>query len=336
MLREPTTKLDPRLRAVLDELARGGAASPDELTPDVARQRPSPEMAAAAVRARHPFRYGGGAFPEPIERVEQRTIPSAEGRELVLRLYRPRGLATPCPILVYFHGGGFVIGSLDRDDATCRALANRTYALVVAVGYHQAPEYPFPAAPEDAFAAYAWTVAHAAELGGDPALVAIGGECSGGTLATVACLMARDRGVRMPLHQLLIYPLVACSFATSSHRHHAGAVPLALSTLRWYWSHYLADAADATHAYAVPLRATDLRGLPPATFIGAERDPVWSEGTFYARRLREAGVRVTYHNFPTMTHEFFGMGAVLPQTGQAIGMAARDLEATIHAVLTLH
>ena len=333
---EPPAKLDARLRAVLEELARQHAAPVGELTPAVARRRPSLAATAEAVRARHPLRYGGGAFPEPIARVAHRTIPSVAGRELTLRLYTPHGLSSPCPILVYFHGGGFVGGDLERYDATCRALANRAYALVIAVGYHQAPEYPFPAAPEDAFAAYSWTLAQAEELGGDPSLVAVGGECAGGTLATVVCLMARDGGVRMPLHQLLIYPLLDCTFASSSHRRHAETMPLNLPLLQWCWTQYLADDGAAANPYAVPFRATDLRDLPAATFIGARIDPVWSEGTFYARHLREAGVRVTYHDFPTMTHEFVGMTALLPQARQAIGIAARDLETTLLALPARH
>jgi acetyl esterase len=300
------------------------------------RRRPSLAAAAEAVRARHPIRYGVGVFPEPIERVTQRTIPSVDGRELTVRLYTPHGLTSPCPILVYFHGGGFVAGDLERYDSTCRALANRAYALVLSVGYHQAPEYPFPAAPEDAFAAYSWTLAHAEELGGDPSLVAVGGECSGGTLATAVCLMARDGGMPMPRHQLLIYPLLDCTFVSSSHRHYADTRPLSLPLLRWYWAQYLAGEGAAANPYAVPSRATDLRDLPATTFIGARIDPVWSEGTFYTRHLREAGVRVTYHDFPTMTHEFVGMTALLPQARQAIGMAARDLEATILAMPPRH
>jgi acetyl esterase len=336
MLHEPTTKLDSRLREVLDELARSTVAPLGELPPALARQQPSPAQAAAAVRARQWFRHLGSTFPEPIERVEHRTIPSVAGRELPLRLYIPHGLASPCPILVYFHSGCFVIGDLDRCDSTCRALANRAYALVVAVGYHQAPEYPFPAAPEDAFAGYAWTLAHAAELGGDPALVAVGGECAGGTLATVVCLMARDRGVPLPLWQLLMYPMLDRNFNTSSCRHHAQVMPLATPMLQRYWAHYLADPADAANPYATPLRATDLRGLPPATFIGAWIDPVWSEGTFYMRRLREVGVRVAYHDFPNMTHDFVSMTAVVPQARQAIGMAAQDLEGVIQVVKEFH
>lgn len=323
--------IDPRLQEVLDELARSGAAPVNTLTPVAARQQPSPETAVAAVRARHPFRHVGESFPEPVERVEHRTIPGGAGQELVLRLYTPRGRPDPGPILLYFHGGGFVIGDLDRYDATCRALANRLHLLVISVGYRQAPEHPFPAAPEDAFAAYRWTLAHAADLGGDPALVAVGGESAGGTLAAVVCLIARDRGVSLPLWQLLIYPMLDRNFDTASYRHHTGAAPLDTPTLRWYWSHYLADDADAANPYAAPLRATELHGLPPATIIGAWIDPVWSEGTFYARRLREAGVSVTYHDFPGMTHDFVGMVAVLPQARQAIGMAANDLEAALLA-----
>lgn len=322
-------KIDPRLQEVLDELARSAAAPICGLTPEVVRQQPSPETAVAAVRARHPFRYRGEPCPEPIERIEHRTIPGGAGQDVVLRLYTPRGRRTPGPLLLYFHGGGFVIGALDRYDATCRALANRAAVLVVSVAYRQAPEHPFPAAPEDAFAAYRWTLGHAAELGGDPALVAVAGESAGGTLATVVCLMARDQGVPLPLWQLLIYPMLDRNFDTASYRHHAEAAPLDTPTLRWYWSHYLAADADAANPYAAPLRATDLHGLPPTTIIGAWIDPVWSEGTFYARRLREAGVAVTYHDFPDMTHDFVGMVAVLPQARQALGMAANDLEAAL-------
>lgn len=326
---------DPQLQAVLDQLPQrpvDGATPIAALTPQVARERPSLASAVHVVWSRHPLWRLTPSFPAPIDKVEHRTIPSIAGREIALRLYTPRGARAPYPVLIYFHGGGFVIGDLDRNDATCRALANRTYALVVAVGYHQAPEFPFPAAPEDAFAAYRWVLAHAGELGGDPALVAVGGEGAGGNLATVTALLARDRGVPLPLHQLLVYPLLDCCYETPSYRHYHDALPWNTSLIRWCWAHYLASEEDAANPYAVPLRATDLRGLPPTTIIAAEIDPVRSDGEMYAQRLREAGVPVKYHYCKGMTHEFFGMSAVVEKAHQAVGMAARDLEDRIIAV----
>ena len=246
--------------------------------------------------------------------------------DLKARVYTPKGKG-PFPILVYFHGGGWVIANLDTYDASCRALANTGQCVVLSVDYRQAPEHPFPAAADDAFAGVQWAMGHAAEINGDASKVAVGGESAGGNLATVACLMCRDKKAPAPIHQLLIYPVVDNDMNRTSYIENADAKPLSRAMMPWFIRQYVSNPADASNPYAFPLKAQSLGGLPSATIIAAEIDPLRSEGEAYAEKLRSSGVHVKYELYKGAAHEFFGMGAVFDRARDAEEAAGTELKA---------
>ena len=302
--------LDPQAQAFLEQLAATGAPPLHELSVAEARQ------VIVAL-------FGTQGGPEPVGAVEERTIPGAGG-EMPTRLYMPYGTG-PFPVLVYLHGGGWVIGDLEAYDATCRALTNAAGCLVVAMEYRLAPEYKFPAAPEDCYAATCWVAANAAAIGGDPRRIAIGGDSAGGNLAAVVAQMARDRGGPALVYQLLVYPVTNYGYDTASYRENAEGYLLTRDAMVWFWNHYLRSAADGNNPLASPLRANDLRGLPPAMVLTAEFDPLRDEGEAYAIRLQAAGVPVTLKRYAGTIHGFFSLGAVLGQGKQAMADAAAAL-----------
>ena len=310
---------DAQMKAVLDELAAFEAPPIEKQSPFNARNNPTLASAVMGLLAKQ-----GKPAVEMVQDVSHQLIPRPEG-DILARIYRPKGNG-PFPVLVYFHGGGWVIANLDTYDASCRALTNAANCIVVSVAYRQAPEYKFPAAVEDAYAATQWVLSNTATIKGDPKRVAVGGESAGGNLAAVTCLMARDRKGRMPLHQMLIYPVTNYAFDTPSYRENANAKPLNQAMMQWFWGYYLRNEADGQNPYASPLRA-NLRGLPSATVITAEIDPLRREGQAYAQRLREAGCSVRATNYLGVTHEFFGAGAVIDKAKQAVNEAAAELRA---------
>ena len=266
-----------------------------------------------------------GGTPEPVASVDDLEIPGPGG-PLPVRVYRPAA-AGPLPALVYFFGGGWTLGTIDTADGICRALTNAAGCATVAVGYRLAPEHKFPAAVHDCLAGLRWA---AAAPGIDPDRVAVGGDSAGGNLAAAVTLLARDAGPRIA-HQLLVYPNTEHGADTPSVR--AGVDPLLFNrtSVDWYWNHYLADPADGADPLASPLRAPDLSGLPPATVITAEYDPLRDEGEAYAARLAEAGVPVTLRRFDGMIHGFFAMSGQLDQGREAVGWAADRLRAALAA-----
>ncbi len=316
-----------KMQQVLDEFTAFGAPPIPSLSAENARQLPTMADAAMAAISKHAMARAMKPVPEPIGRIEHRVIPGAAG-DMLLRVYTPDTETTPLPVLVYFHGGGWVIATLDTYDSSCRSLAKEAECIVVSVAYRQAPEHKFPAAADDAFAAFQWVAKNAAELGGDPAHVAIGGESAGGNLAAVVSLMSRDKSATMPVHQLLVYPVLDYAFDTLSYAENADAKPLDKPTMQWFWKMYLESEADGKNPYASPLRATDLSGLPPATVILDEIDPLRSEGEAYAEKLEAAGVPVTATCYKGVTHEFFGMAAGVPEAKQAVEEAAGGLRMT--------
>lgn len=310
--------LDPQMQAVINALMSLQAPKITDLTPFNARQTSAVQNAVQTVLTAQ-----GKPPLEPVANVNHRLIPGGAGQQLLVRIYQPAG-AGPFPALVYFHGGGFVIANLDVYDSSCRAITNAAQCAVISVAYRQAPEERFPAAPEDALAAYRWVLENAASIRVDPSRVAVGGESAGGNLATVTALLARDRGVPLPVHQLLVYPLTDYNFDRPSYRQYADAMPLSTPLVQWFFGYYLRRPADGANPYVSPLRA-DVRGLPPATIIAAEVDPLLSEGEAYAAHLREAGVATTYTLYRGVTHEFFGMPAIVDQAKQAVAEAAAAL-----------
>src|SRR5438874_6338251 len=288
--------------------------------------RPFDELSVEEARAAIATLSAAAGEGEAVARVENRTVPGPRG-EIPVRVYTPEGRA-PFPVLVYFHGGGWVIGSLETHDGICRHLANAAGAVVVSVDYRLAPEHPFPASGEDAYAATRWVAANAAAIGGDPRHIAVGGDSAGGNLAAVVPLMARDRGGPPLVFQLLVYPVTDVPSAkTASYRENAEGYFLTAKMMHWFWNHYCGKNPDLSDPYLCPLRAKDLKRLPPALVVTAEFDPLRDEGEAYAARLREAGVAATAKRYPGMIHGFFGMGALLAQGRVATKEAAEALRA---------
>jgi len=286
--------LDREARQMLERVSAAGIKRPHELSVADARQ---------ASRDRLQLYHRPS---EPVARVVDITVPGSDG-DLPGRLYAPSqecGLA----ILVYFHGGGWVLGDLETSDAQCRALANQAGCLVVAAGYRCAPEYKFPAAVMDAYATTRWVATNADVLGGDAARIAVGGDSAGGNLAAVVALIARDQAAFKLSFQLLVYPVVDYGFDTLSYQENGDGYHLTRADMQWFWRHYLRNEVDGCDYRASPLRATDLRGLPPAMVITAEFDPLRDEAEAYADRLRAAGIPVVCMRYPGMIHGFFGMG----------------------------
>ena len=252
---------------------------------------------------------------EPVARVEARTIPGPAA-DIPVRIYWPSlPEATRLGVIAFFHGGGFIQCNLDTHDGQCRAIANRTGAIVVSVDYRLAPEHRFPAAVDDCDAATRWLADHATELGGDPRRLAVAGDSAGGNLAAVVAQVARDRGGPAIRFQLLVYPVTDFSSGRDTHESHrtnAEGYFLTHESTEWIRRQYLASEEDGESPLASPLLADDLSGLPPALVVTAEFDPLRDEGEAYARRLREAGVDADILRVPDMFHGFFGMMAALP------------------------
>jgi acetyl esterase len=287
----PTGPLDPQARGFLDRLNAADLPPVDSLTPDQAR-------AQMEVSTRFLGR------PPQVSRVWDVTVEGADA-SIPVRVVRPvQPEQEALPVVVYYHGGGWVVGDLSSHEGLCRAIANAAGAIVASVGYRLAPEHPFPAAAEDAFAAYAWFRSGAAQVGGDPSRVAVCGDSAGGNLAAVVSIMARDRGVPVPTLQVLAYPAVDCDFLTESYRRFGDGCLLTRSEMMWYWDQYVPRIADRHNPYAAPMRAADLSGLAPALVITAGHDVLRDEGERYAGRLRDAGVPTTLSRYPGMIHGF--------------------------------
>lgn len=303
--------LDPQAQALIDAAARQPPT--ESLSPDEVR---------AGLRER--ARLTGGE-PQTVADVRDQDVPGPDG-PIPIRVYVPRTTTSPpLPALVYFHGGGWVAGDLETHDVLCRALANGGDCTVIAVHYRRAPEHTFPAAIDDAAAATRWVVAHAAELGVDPERVAVGGDSAGGNLAAAVCLILRDAGGPRLVHQLLIYPVTDYNFGTQSYRDNADGYRLTRAAMQYYWRHYLRQESDAEDPRASPLRAADLRNLPPAYVVTAEYDPLRDEGHAYAEHLRAAGVPVVYRDEPGLIHGFFTMAGALDAGRRATADAAAAL-----------
>jgi len=312
--------LDADAQEVVDQIAAGGPP-PYVLTPQEARMGPSAKDAGIAVAKKR----GISTDPEPVAKVENRTIPGPGG-QLPVRVYTPSGTG-PFPVVVYFHGGGWVLASTDVYDASCRGLTNQAGCVVVSVDYRLAPENRFPAAHDDAYAAYRYVQANAGQFGGDPKRVAVAGESAGGNLAASTSLRAKAEGAPLPVFQLLIYPVCNYAFNTASELENAEAVPLSLPALMWFYRYYLNGPQDAANPYFSILRAPDLHGLPPALVITDDVDPLRDEGEAYAQRLREAGVAVKSTRYTGVMHEFFSLPSVIAKSRQAQAEAGAALKA---------
>ncbi len=265
--------------------------------------------------------------PEPVAKVENRMIPGAAGQQAV-RIYTPEGDG-PFPVLVYFHGGGWVIGSIDTVDASCRAITNLIECIVISADYRLAPEHKFPAAADDCYAAARWAALYAAALRGDPTRIAVGGESAGSNLAASVALMAQERGAPMIAYQLLLYPVIDYAFNTPSYQENAEGYFLTKEMMAWFWNQYLASEADGQNPFASPIRAQDKRlaEVAPAFIAAAEFDPLRDEAAAYAAKLKEAGVAVEYKCYEGLIHGFMGMAPAVAPAKQAREEAAAALKA---------
>ena len=264
-------------------------------------------------------RFVSNPEPPELEKVQPLTIPSPAG-PIPARIYTPKNLRKAdglAPCLVFFHGGGWVIGDLDSHDVVCRKLADEGELMVVSVDYRLAPEHKFPAAVDDAIAATRWIAEHAKRHGIDPSRLMVGGDSAGGNLAAVVAIAARGGNGPAISGQVLIYPATDFAMTHPSHREPETSILLTHSVIRWFRDHYLNGAADAHDWRASPARAETLIGLPPAYVLTAGADPLRDEGEEYAHRLTEAGVPVTYRHFPGQFHGFFTMGKLLQQANVA-------------------
>jgi acetyl esterase len=250
---------------------------------------------------------------DEVARVEDRIVEGVR-----VRIYRPAARGS-LPALVYFHGGGWVVGSIESHDPVCRAIAKRTPAVVVSVEYRLAPEHCFPAGLEDAWTATRWVAAHLAELGADR--VAVGGDSSGGNLAAVVALRARDRGLPLAL-QVLVYPVIDCDLDSPGYVAHGVGLNLTRAKMEWYWGKYM-NGGDPAHPEASPFRAADVAGVAPALVITAEYDPLCHEAQSYARRLQAARVGVEVRHYERQIHGFVRLGALTPDAGHALDELAQ-------------
>lgn len=260
---------------------------------------------------------------QEVARVENRSIPGP-AQPIPIRVYWP-ATGPKLPALVYFHGGGWVIGNLDQVDTQCRALANGAQCVVVNVDYRLAPEHKFPAAVEDAYAAVRYVAEHADEFDVGPGRIAVGGDSAGGNLATVCCLMARDdRGPKIA-YQLLVYPVTDYDDDRSSTHEFADGYLLTRAAMDYFWGHYVSSPEEGRSPHASPLNAKSLAGLPPAMVITAECDPIRDQGEAYASRLQDAGVPVTMKRYAGAIHVFFNLGGVIDSGKEAVADAAAAL-----------
>jgi acetyl esterase len=294
--------VDPQIQALLDM----GTGVPATNT-----------LSVAAARTQYEARIGLMAPAAHIATVTERTV-QGPGGDLKLRIYRPVGEG-PFPLLVFFHGSGFVLCSLDTHDGMCRNLCAGAGCVVVSVDYRLAPEHKFPAGLDDCVFATSWVSEHAAELEGDAGRVVVGGDSAGGNLAAAAALRIRDEGGPVLLGQLLIYPVTDYyTPGTPSYRENADGYGLTRDTMVWFWDHYLSDPAEAAEPYASPLRARDLSGLPAALVVTAEYDPLCDEGEYYAAKLRAAGTAATTSRWDGMNHGFFFWVGRVDKAGDAM------------------
>jgi len=306
--------LDRDNLVVLDMMRAAGRPPFEQLTPDEARE--------AYMRSRALLQPD----PEDVAEIRDLSAPGTDG-PVPLRLYRPLGVksAEILPGLVFYHGGGWLLGGLDSHDGVCRSIANKARCIVVSVDYRMAPEHKFPAAVQDCAAATKFILTQARDFAIDPKRVAVGGDSAGGNLAAVMALMARDGTLPPIMFQLLIYPATDMAMTTVSSQTVRDGVPLTSGTMKWFIDHYMRNDADRIDWRASPARAASVAGAAPALVITASADPLHDEGEDYARRLEREGVRVAHVNFSDQIHGFLSMGKIIRASGTALGMIGEAL-----------
>ena len=317
----PTIK--PEMLAVIEKLISYNDKPVEELSAVEARKNHTPTDAVMDLIKEKNIEV-------PVAKVDTtgRDI-EVKGGNIHLRIYTPQGNNEILPVIVYYHGGGFVIADLDVYDASAKCLSEQANAVVVSVAYRMGPEFKFPTAHQDAFAAYEWTIKNAGDIKGDPKRIAVAGESAGGNLATNVSIMARDKGIMMPVHQLLIYPVSNSDMNSESYKTYAEAKPLSKAMMAWFVRNYLNNTAEGKNPMISIVNA-NLKGLPSTTIIQAEIDPLQSEGMLLAEKLKAANVKVDLKKYEGVTHEFFGMSAVVPQAKDAQAYAAKNLKSSFN------
>ncbi len=306
--------LDPQVKVLLDGLAALDAAPLYQMTPDEAR--------ALYAEMKDPLEV-------PIGKIEDRTLPGPGG-DIPVRLYTPvAGGGSALPVLVYFHGGGWVIGDLETHDALCRSLANESGCKVMAVDYRLGPENPCPAAVEDAYACVEWVERNGAGVGIDVNSIGVGGDSAGGNLAAVVCQLSQARKGPAIRHQLLIYPVTDTDTDTSSYRSFGEGFFLEKATMEWFFDQYAGGEFDRTSPLIAPLQATSFARLPPAYVVTAGHDVLRDEGMAYATALKAAGVETVLVDYPSMIHGFFNLQAMVDASRSAVADAAKAVGAAL-------
>ncbi len=317
---------DADMQKILDALATLDPKPIASLTPAQARLQPSPADAVRVVMRA----MGKPASADPSVSIQETTYPGAAGPQQA-RIYQPITQPTDAvglrPVLLYFRGGGWVIASLDIYEATPVSLAKQLKAVVISVDYRMGPEHKFPAAHDDAIAAYRWVLANATAWGGDPERIAVAGESAGGNLAANVSLAARDLGLPMPVHQLLVYPVASTKTDSTSYQDCAHAKPLNAAMMGWFVKNATNGGSDLKDT-RLNLVAANLRGLPTTTIISAEIDPLRSDSDLLTNALKAAGVPVEHHLYRGATHEFFGMAAVVGKSREAQAFSVERLQVT--------
>jgi acetyl esterase len=317
---DPMERLDTDMRLVIDALTELGARPLEQSSPEAARRQPKLIDAISAIMARQ-----GRAPSEDGVATEDITFKGAED-ELAARLYRPSGVLSRLnPMILYFHGGGFVTGDLDMHDPSARALARRTGAIVVSADYRLAPEHKFPAAHDDAAAAWRWLVGAARDLGGDPRRMAVAGEDAGGNLALNVALLARDDHVTQPVAVVLIHPIAGSDMSRPSYGETLRARPIGMPGMQWRMRHELEDREQMSDPRIDLSGRHDLAGIAPTTIVLAEIDPLRSEGEALAEALEAAGVSTTCTVHEGVTQGFFGLGLIVTKALFAQSEAAEAL-----------
>lgn len=314
--------IKPEMQAVIEKLISYGDKPIETLSPSEARKNHTPTDAVMDLMKENNIAV-------PVSKVDTTGVDiDVTGGKIHTRIYTPKTGKESYPIIVYYHGGGFVIADLDVYNASAQGLAEQTESVVVSVAYRLAPEHKFPTAHNDAFAAYEWVVKNAKTIKGDTKKIAVVGESAGGNLAANVSIMARDKKIMLPLYQVLVYPIAQSDMTTASYTKYAAAKPLNKPMMSWFTKHYLNNMNEAKDP-RISLFNANLKGLPPTTIITAEIDPLHDDGTMLADKLSAAGVKVNSKNYDGVTHEFFGMATIVPQAKDAQAYAAEQLKSAL-------
>ena len=316
------TTIKPEMQVVIDKLISLGGKPIETLTAAEARMQPTPTDAVMAVMKEHNM-----PMPTALCDTMGKDIPVTGGKTHV-RIYTPQAGTAPYPVIVYYHGGGYVIADINVYGGSTQGLCEQTGAIIVSVEYPKGPEHKFPAAHNVAFDAYKWVLKNAASFKGDASKIALVGESAGGNLATNVSIMARDKKLQMPLYQVLVYPVASNDMNNESYTKYAAAKPLNKAMMAWFVKNYLVST-DQSADPRISLVKANLAGLPKTLIIGAEIDPLQSEGKLLNDKLKAANVDTEYKLYDGVTHEFFGMATVVPQAKDAQALASKNLKSAL-------